>query len=1284
MAAFERKTLKLPARGQNWNRPADAIPEEQAALMRNLRYSQEGEITSRPGLSLFCDFAGVSGDIHSISRLNNSHPALALTAEHIIGIGTEIRSGPDASTLLGANNPIALPYLPAGVTWEHMPLSGYPLSFADSTPIGSPFALKYVGDSTQMFSLGRYPGDPAGSMLRANYMGLPPPVNEVVPAASGAIGSGALQGDYQWAFAYRNKHTGARGNPSAATRISLATPLLTLDDQAATFTLPLTPYDPQLSNTQDTHIYVDVYRLGGTINRWVYVGTGNSGEVFTDNFSDDVLQTSSSPPSITDETTGITRFTQYMPFVTQDRACFGNAFLAVQPNGTYRLTVSSGDLFNTRWLPGSYIGVNGGNFSIHQVISTTVLELAEDASGAVEAGAVPWSTPEGTLKWGTPMQHIWGPFSTGTGGSYIFGVGNPEAPGDLYWTNGNDPDSTDVINSLHVTSASEPLINGAMVDGTCLLWSTERMFRVYPSFTVPGQFTVEEVPGGKGLYAPFSLSTQTTPVAEHVTWLSRDGVYNWSISGGLESLSDPAMYPFFIHDNQQPRKLAEIFPWLANETAITAPDFSQAMLRYHRLTWFDGMLFYDFPQTAIAGAGTTYAALVYDSKEAKGWVSIDIHALDVLTFGNGNLGPVSRAFETGGYMSGGATTVANNLKVGCGRKLFDYRGPADNGNPIPCRLITRPEDMGDPRAPKLWGDYILDVAPGGATVSALVRLDYNANSLPAGAVVGGSRQQAVMDFSAGLGVLSPTFALDLTWSATTGQQPFLYQLQPSYVAKPEITHARATDWSDYGEPGDKWVYGALIEANTFGQNRTVEIHGDNDAVLATLTLNHNGQSTKPYSFAAPAITHQLRCVPVEPSTWELFRFLPQFTAKPELTRFEQDWTDDGKPVPKYLQGFVLQGDTGGTDVTVELWADQLKVQTFTVNHAGELEKPYPVTTPPIIHEMRLVPTTGNLRYLDEFKLAWMYVEQPEFTRWVPDYTPSDPTAYHGVAIEADTGGQTISVDVVSEGQVVRTLSVNHDGRIQKTYSFGQPFTSTEIKLVPRGDWRQYPGWKVRWVGYPKPDDAALWSNWTDDGYEGAKFMQGFILQADSAGQTANLTVQYDGGQTAETFPVNHPSEMQKAYSFATPFIAHMLRVVPSSNLRMGDPFKIRWIWEPAPELAKFWHTQTTAHGLPGWFHHRDGYIALQSYDFVNLRITDDSGAANNYSLPSTGGNVQKIYLPLRPQKAKLVSYSVTSPTGFRLFQKDCEMRVAAWSRGTAEYLVTHPFGGPHYERGAFV
>jgi len=52
-------------------------------------------------------------------------------------------------------------------------------------------------------------------------------------------------------------------------------------------------------------------------------------------------------------------------------------------------------------------------------------------------------------------------------------------------------------------------------------------------------------------------------------------------------------------------------------------------------------------------------------------------------------------------------------------------------------------------------------------------------------------------------------------------------------------------------------------------------------------------------------------------------------------------------------------------------------------------------------------------------------------------------------------------------------------------------------------------------------------------------------------------------------------------------------------------------------------------------------------------------------------------------KAKQVQYSLTSPSGFRLFVKDTTLRVGGWGRAKA-YKVVQPFGDVSRERGAII
>ena len=72
-----------------------------------------------------------------------------------------------------------------------------------------------------------------------------------------------------------------------------------------------------------------------------------------------------------------------------------------------------------------------------------------------------------------------------------------------------------------------------------------------------------------------------------------------------------------------------------------------------------------------------------------------------------------------------------------------------------------------------------------------------------------------------------------------------------------------------------------------------------------------------------------------------------------------------------------------------------------------------------------------------------------------------------------------------------------------------------------------------------------------------------------------------------------------------------------------------------------------------------------------------------YTIPSTGGYHKKIYVPFQPMKGKMFQHKLTAATGFRLYQKDCEVRCKVW--GSEEgFQVQNPFGDVSRVQGAAI
>jgi hypothetical protein len=221
----------------------------------------------------------------------------------------------------------------------------------------------------------------------------------------------------------------------------------------------------------------------------------------------------------------------------------------------------------------------------------------------------------------------------------------------------------------------------------------------------------------------------------------------------------------------------------------------------------------------------------------------------------------------------------------------------------------------------------------------------------------------------------------------------------------------------------------------------------------------------------------------------------------------------------------------------------------------------------------------------------------------------------------------------------------------------------------------------------RPEDTFLRAtDWDNAGYEGMKFIQGVIVQADTGGVTRQIKIQGDQ-QDIETIDLNHDGQMMKAYSLTQPYEAHMVRVIPQDE-DFWRLFGLRWVFEPAPEYVYEWKTQGTDHDLAGYQFIKSFWIAHRSTADITLNVKVD-GTTFTYTIPHSNGVYKKTYLLAgimisgKTTKGKLFSYELRSTdvtVPFQLFAKDCEVKVHTWSGGT--YTTKLPFGDIHRVSGA--
>jgi hypothetical protein len=219
------------------------------------------------------------------------------------------------------------------------------------------------------------------------------------------------------------------------------------------------------------------------------------------------------------------------------------------------------------------------------------------------------------------------------------------------------------------------------------------------------------------------------------------------------------------------------------------------------------------------------------------------------------------------------------------------------------------------------------------------------------------------------------------------------------------------------------------------------------------------------------------------------------------------------------------------------------------------------------------------------------------------------------------------------------------------------------------------------------------TDWDDAGFEGSKFVQGLIVEADSSNLPKLFQVQsgddltlHDLAEMAAIPGIAFANQSKVALSLAQPFIAHNMRIVPTDNVPWRL-FGVKWIFVPIPEECLEWHTEGTGHGVRGWKHIKEVNIEHISTADLTLTLVSDVGAQVSITIPNSGGQQVKTLLaipsqwvnstnPLLPASPKfqLVSYNFTSTAPFRLWKEDVEVQVGLWGRGDS-YITSKPFGG---------
>lgn len=614
---------------------------------------------------------------------------------------------------------------------------------------------------------------------------------------------------YVYRFRGRDRTTGARSNPGPPMRLGGG---ISPRRQSVVVSLPSMTTAADASWRQVNT--VDIYRYGGTLPDWHYIGSvaNNPAAATTLTFTDNL-------PDIYVATQPLIETDQDQPFPVIDKPRTGTCNVS----GT-TVTRTAGDNFSTAWAAGNKIEIAGIVYTLHnRPSSTTQLEIEESAAAQ---SAVTWTVYAPVLI-GQPLPAIWGDLD-----GFIFACGDALNPGRLYWTNGNNPDASAQGNYLDVTSPSEPLVHGCIYDGRAFLWSTDRMFVIYPTFlgtiivggqtigtgqSAPTPFRVLPIPNSTGLYARWCFC-----VGPKIWFLGKDGIYE-TAGGEPQSITDAALYPWFPNEGNPGQAVnGYAAPDLGYTNAsTTAADF--------RLSWYDDQVRFLYRDTAGA-----LGRLVYDTVIQAWWADTTERRITVEYGEEGTKDAYStfKGASVHSLLAGGIDSLSNGT-------VYQITGTDDDGVAIACHIRFPSWDAGDGWADKQWGDAMLDVNPAGVAVTATPGFNNYVTLGAAATTAAATRTQLVVPCASSLG---RNLALDVSWS---GSGPLVYQWEASFLAHSFLqTNWQTVEQTNAGLHGWQHVRDGYI-AHTSSADLTLTMNVDGVDYVTTIS-NSGGVYAKSY------------------------------------------------------------------------------------------------------------------------------------------------------------------------------------------------------------------------------------------------------------------------------------------------------------------------------------------------------------------------------------------------------------------------------------------------------